>query len=66
MEWTKVKTEWPTISKKVHKNWDKLSESDLKTIGGRRDELVKSLESHYSMDKKKAETAADEFVKKLT
>ncbi len=66
MEWAKVKTSWSAVQSKVHTKWDKLPESELKSIGGQRDALVKSLEKHYKMDHSKAEKSADEFVKTLS
>ena len=65
MEWTQMKSDWTKVRPKIHTKWDKLTESDLTQIGGKRDELVRKLEQRYSFDHKKAETAADEFVKTL-
>jgi uncharacterized protein YjbJ (UPF0337 family) len=65
MNWTQVKTNWKDVRDEVHAQWGKLSEADLNSIGGSREELVKKLQQRYSMEKSKAETEADMFIKKL-
>jgi uncharacterized protein YjbJ (UPF0337 family) len=65
MNWQQVKTNWTTVSKQFHTRWGKLSEADLKAIAGRREELVSRLQKAYALDKAKAETEAEEFVKTL-
>lgn len=65
MNWQQVKTDWSKVSKQFHTKWGKLSDADLKAIGGKRDELVSRLQKAYAMDKAKAEKEAEEFVKTL-
>ena len=65
MEWTQVSKDWAKIQSKFTTQWSKLSETDLKAIAGKRDELVHRLEQHYTMDKKVAQKDADAFVEKL-
>ena len=66
MEWAQVSKDWAKVQDKFTAKWSKLSEKDLKAIGGKRDVLVHRLEEHYEMDKKKAQTDADAFVAKLS
>jgi uncharacterized protein YjbJ (UPF0337 family) len=65
MNWQQVKTNWNTVSQQFHTRWGKLTDSDLKAIAGRRDELVSRIQKAYSIDKTKAEKEAEEFVKTL-
>ena len=65
MEWTKVKTDWVRLKPKFHTKWNKLTETDLTEIAGKRNELVSHLETRYHFDKKKAEKEADDFIKTL-
>jgi uncharacterized protein YjbJ (UPF0337 family) len=65
MNWQKVKTNWSTVKDEIHTKWGKLTDSDLKAIDGRRDELVKRLQQRYAMDQEKAEKEAEDFVQKL-
>ncbi len=65
MKWQEVKTNWKNVREDFHTKWMKLSDSDLKEIGGQREELVKRLQSRYAMDKVTAEKEAEEFIKTL-
>ncbi len=65
MNWQQVKTGWNDVSKQFHDRWGKLSDADLRAIGGKRDELVARLQKLYAMDKTKAEKEAEDFVKTL-
>lgn len=65
MEWTKVKTDWTLVKPKFKTKWNKLSDTDLSEIAGKRTELVSHLETRYHFDHKKAEREADDFVKAL-
>ena len=65
MNWHDVSTDWNKVSKKFQTKWGKLKDTDLKAIGGKREELVGRLQKLYSMDKTKADKAVDDFVKTL-
>jgi uncharacterized protein YjbJ (UPF0337 family) len=65
MEWSEITKDWAKVQNKFTSKWSKLTESDLTTIGGKRDELVKKLESHYSLEKSAAQKDVDSFVKTL-
>ena len=65
MNWQQVEKDWSKVSKKFHTKWGKLTDADLKAIRGKRTELVSRLQKHYAMEKTKAETEAEDFVKTL-
>lgn len=65
MQWTEVKTEWKDLQGKFKAKWMKLTDADLKAIGGKRDELIKLLKKYYKADEAKMEQQVDEFVKML-
>ncbi|MHC5019364.1 MAG: CsbD family protein [Planctomycetota bacterium] len=66
MNWINVKTDWAKVQKQVHTKWNKLTDDDLKKIGGEKNELVARLRERYEFDQKKAETEADKFVDSLS
>ena len=65
MNWQQVAANWKDVSKQFHTKWGKLTEADLKAIGGKRDELVSRIQKLDSLDKTKAEKEAEDFVKTL-
>ena len=65
MNWQQVKTNWSTVSGKVHTKWAKLTDEDMKAIDGKRDELVRRLETRYKYDHKKAESEVEAFAKTI-
>jgi hypothetical protein len=65
MEWSELSKDWKKVQNRFTSKWSKLTEKDIEKIGGKRSELVQSLEKHYSMDKAAAQKDADEFVKTL-
>jgi len=66
MQWDDLKKNWATQSKSFKTRWAKLTETDLKEIAGKRDELVKRLQKHYPSEKTKLDHQVDDFVKGLT
>jgi uncharacterized protein YjbJ (UPF0337 family) len=65
MNWEEVRTHWEDVSKHFHHKWVRLTEADLKAIGGQRDELVKRLQARYGLTKHAAEAQAESFVEAL-
>ena len=65
MLWTEIQKDWKNVSKRFQTKWSKLTDKDLTTIAGKRDELVKLLVKYYKTDKVKLEKEVDEFVNTL-
>ena len=65
MTWSQVKKNWNKVSEQFHRRWDRLSDLDLRAIGGRRAELIDRLRQLYSIDRAHAEKDADDFLKTL-
>jgi uncharacterized protein YjbJ (UPF0337 family) len=63
MNWDEVKGDWKQFSGKVKAKWGKLTDDDLTQIGGKKDELVGKLQTHYGHSKEEAEKHLDEFIK---
>ena len=66
MNWDQIKGNWKQFTGKVKEKWGKLTDDDLTTIGGKRDQLVGALQSRYGYEKAQAEKELDEFAKSLT
>jgi uncharacterized protein YjbJ (UPF0337 family) len=64
MNWEHVKADWDDVKGKVKSKWGKLTDDDIKLIGGKWDQLVGKLRHHYGYEKDHAEREVDDFLKK--
>lgn len=65
MNWDQVKGNWKQFTGKVKEKWGKLTDDDLTTAAGHRDQLVGVLQKRYGIAKEKAEQELDEFTQTL-
>jgi uncharacterized protein YjbJ (UPF0337 family) len=65
MNWDTIAGRWKEFSGKVRQQWDKLSDDEIGQIGGKKDELVGSLQKHYGYAKDDAHRAVDDFTNGL-
>ena len=56
---------WPGSGLQVGRRWDKLSEADVASIGGRCQHLVSRLQERYGYSRDRAEREAQEFIDEL-
>ena len=65
MNWDTIKGQWKQFSGKVKQKWGKLTDDDLTTIAGKRDELAGKLQERYGYAKDQAERELDAFTRSL-
>ena len=65
MNWDQIEGKWKQYSGKVKEKWGKLTDDDLTTIQGKRDQLVRRLQERYGMAKDQAEKQVNEFTRSL-
>ena len=65
MNWDQIEGKWKQYSGKVKAKWGKLTDDDLTTVKGKRDELVGRLQQRYGIAKDQAERQIDEFMYSL-
>ena len=65
MNWDTIKGQWKQVTGKVKQKWGKLTDDDLTSIAGKRDQLVGKLQQHYGYAKEQAEKEIDEFASAL-
>jgi len=65
MNWDQIKGNWKQFQAKVKEKWGKLTDDDLTTIAGHRDQLAGKLQERYGYGKAQAERELDEFSRKL-
>jgi uncharacterized protein YjbJ (UPF0337 family) len=55
MNWDQIEGQWKQIKGKVREKWGKLTDDDLQTIGGRKDQFIGKLQERYGMSRERAE-----------
>jgi uncharacterized protein YjbJ (UPF0337 family) len=61
MNWDQIAGNWKQVKGKVKEKWGKLTDDDLTTIGGKRDQLAGLLQQRYGYAKDRAEEELDKF-----
>jgi uncharacterized protein YjbJ (UPF0337 family) len=61
MNWDQMEGKWKQYSGQLKEKWGKLTDDDLTTIAGKRDQLIGKLQERYGMAKDQAERQVDEF-----
>ena len=65
MNWDQVEGNWKQMTGKVKEKWGKLTDNELTTIAGKRDQLAGLLQEKYGYAKEHAERELDEFARQL-
>ena len=63
MNWEQIQRDWMQFKASVKGNWVKLTDEDLTRIGGRREELVRELQTRYGFGKGEAEREIEAWMK---
>jgi uncharacterized protein YjbJ (UPF0337 family) len=66
MNWEGIVGNWTQFKGKVKEKWGKLTDDDLTTIAGKRDQLVGLLRQRYGYEKEQAEKEVDAFSQRLS
>jgi uncharacterized protein YjbJ (UPF0337 family) len=61
MNWDQIEGKWKQSTGKVKEKWGKLTDDDLTTINGEKDQLVGKIQERYGIAKEAAEKQVDEF-----
>jgi uncharacterized protein YjbJ (UPF0337 family) len=62
MNWDQIEGKWKQSTGRVKEKWGKLTDDDLTTINGKRDQLVGKIQERYGIAKEAAEKQVDEFL----
>jgi len=65
MNQTTLQGHWDELKGQVKEQWGKLTDDEIKEIGGRKDQLLAKVKQHYGIGKEKAEKEVDNFLKKI-
>jgi uncharacterized protein YjbJ (UPF0337 family) len=61
MNWDQIQGNWKQMTGQIKEKWGKLTDDDLTTIAGKRDQLAGLLQQKYGYAKELAETELDKF-----
>ena len=61
MIWYEIAGDWKRFTEMVKAKWDKLTDADLTTFSGKRDQLSSLLQRKYGYPKDQAEREINEF-----
>jgi uncharacterized protein YjbJ (UPF0337 family) len=62
MNWDQIAGNWTQFKGKVKEKWGKLTDDDLTTIAGKRDQLVGLVQQRYGYGKDQVEKEFAEFL----
>jgi uncharacterized protein YjbJ (UPF0337 family) len=63
MNWDQIEGKWKQSAGIVKQKWGKLTDDDLTTVAGKKDQLVGKIQERYGIAKEAAEKQVDEFVR---
>lgn len=63
MNWDQIEGQWKQTKGQVKEQWGKLTDDDLTTINGKRDQLVGKVQERYGVAREKAEEQVCKFEK---
>ncbi len=66
MNWDQIEGKWKQAMGKVRVKWGKLTDDDLTTINGKKEQLVGKIQERYGIAKDVAEKQVDEFTQAYT
>ena len=62
MNWDQIEGKWKQSMGKVRVKWGKLTDDDVTTINGKKEQLVGKIQERYGLAKDAAEKQVDEFI----
>jgi uncharacterized protein YjbJ (UPF0337 family) len=65
MNWDQVQGNWKQMTGQIKEKWGKLTDDDLTTIAGKRDQLAGVLQERYGYAKELAEKELNAFTSAL-
>lgn len=65
MNWDQIQGNWKQFTGKVKEKWGKLTDDDLTTVAGKKDQLSGILQKRYGYAKEEAERELDSFANNI-
>ena len=61
MDWNRVEGSWKQVKGKVKEKWGQLTDDDLDTITGKREQLEGKIQSRYGWEKDRVRKEVDDW-----
>ncbi len=61
MDWNRIEGNWKQVKGKVKTQWGKLTDDDLDTIAGRREELEGKIQERYGYERDRVKQEVDDW-----
>jgi uncharacterized protein YjbJ (UPF0337 family) len=65
MNWTQLEGKWQQVKGQFRTQWGKLTDSDVETLAGKRDQLAGKIVERYGIAKDEAERQLDTWLERL-
>jgi uncharacterized protein YjbJ (UPF0337 family) len=65
MNWDQIEGKWKQMSGSAREQWGRLTDDDLQTLTGQKDQLVGKIQKRYGLAKAEVEKQVDAWSKKL-
>jgi uncharacterized protein YjbJ (UPF0337 family) len=65
MNWDQIEGKWKQLHGSAREQWGKLTDDDLQTLTGQKDQLVGKIQERYGIAKAEAEKQAEAWSKAL-
>ncbi len=65
MDWDAVNDDWNRVKSRIRRSWGRLTDADLESARGRREEIVGRIQRRYGMPRERAERAVDTLIRQL-
>ena len=65
MNWDRIEGSWDQMKAKVKEKWGKLTDDDIKVIGGKKDRLLGKLQERYGRARDTFEGEVDSWINDL-
>lgn len=65
MNWDQIQGNWRQLKGKIKANWGDLTDDDLDSIDGRREELIGRIQKAYGIGRDEAARQIDDFERSL-
>ena len=65
MNWDTVSGNWLELKGRLREKWGKLTDQDLESIGGMKDQLIGALELRYGFERERASQEIDRWLETM-
>jgi uncharacterized protein YjbJ (UPF0337 family) len=66
MNWDAIEGKWKQFTGSARERWGKLTDDDIQTLTGQKDQLVGKIQARYGIAKAEAEKQADQWSRAQT